>query len=510
MPETVEAKPTDNKQTPTTSVAVNLNAPPAQKPEPQDDLVTTHHVLQTIDGELAYSATTGRIVLKEETVEDDKFTGRNPKAEISITYYTLDPKPGEEIDVTKRPVAFAFNGGPGSASVWLHLGLLGPRRVDSGDVGNLTPPPYGLLDNPETLLRVCDLVFIDPISTGFSRAAEGESPTPYHGYSGDVEQVAEVIRLWTTRNGRWMSPKYIIGESYGGTRAAALADFLQNRYGLYLNGVVLVAPALNLEAIFHADQSDLPYPLFLPVYAATAHYHGKIPGKTLEEAVAAADDYVDEYRNILARGQALDPATRKQAVKKLAEITGLSEKYIDESNLRVEHMRFLAELLRDQRLVTGRLDSRFTGPSDNYVHEKMTFDPFNVATEGAFTAAWNHYVNSELGYHNDLPYETSTDKVWPWSYKEFEGQAVDMADKLASAMINNPHLKLQVAMGRYDAGVPKEAIEYTLDHLTIPDDARSRIEKHTYPAGHMMYLNQPSRVQQLSDLADFIKRTSNR
>ena len=484
---------------------------PTAKPEPKDDLVTTHHVLKTDDGDLAYSATVGRMVIAEETTEDDKFQGRKPKAEVSVTYYTLESAPGQKPDVTRRPVAFAFNGGPGSSSVWLHLGVLGPRRVDMGDAGNLTPPPFGLLDNPETLLRVADLVFIDPISTGFSRATEGESAKPYHGFQGDIEQVAEVIRLWTTRNGRWMSPKYLIGESYGGTRAAALVDYLQNRYGMYFNGVVMVAPALNLETLFHAQNSDLPYPMFLPVYAAVAHYHNVLPdGVTLEEAVKKAEDYVDEYRAILAKGNKLTEAEFKAAAAKLAEITGLGQEYLEESNLRVTHVHYLAELLRHRRQVVGRLDARFTGPALSYVNERLSFDPFGTATEGAFTAAWNHYIHDELGYHNDLAYETSTDKVRPWSYKEFEGASVDMVDKMASAMIVNPHLQVQVALGRYDAGVPKEAVEYTLDHLTIPAEAKGRIETLTYPAGHMMYLHQPTRVKQLEDIAAFIAKTSNR
>lgn len=506
----VATETTNNTKTDETAADDNSKAVEARKP--QDDLVTTHHVLNTIDGALAYTATIGRIVLHEEIItgDDKKYEGRKPKAELSITSYTLDPKPGESIDVTKRPVVFAFNGGPGSSSVWLHLGLLGPRRVDSGDVGNLTPPPYGLLDNPETLLRVADLVFIDPISTGFSRAVEGESAKPYHGFQGDIELVGEVIRLWTTRNGRWLSPKYILGESYGGTRGGGLVDYLQSRFGMNFNGVIMIAPALNTETFFHSDQSDLPYPLNLPAQAAVAHYHGKLPGKSLEQAVQDANDYVPEYRNLLAKGYNVTPEEREEAISKLSSIIGIRPEYIDQANLRVSHMRYLAELLRDQRKVVGRLDARFTGPADRFTKEYMSYDPFNTATEGAFTAAWNHYISSELDYHHEAPYETSTDKVRPWSYKEFEGKAVDVADRLTSAMLQNPFLKLHVALGRYDAGVPKEAVEYSLDHLAIPYEDRDRIETITYPAGHMMYLHQPSRVKQLEDLANFIKNSSNR
>ncbi len=481
-------------------------APAPVKEAPQDDLVTTHHTVSTPDGELAYTATTGRIVLHQEVVTDEKYDGRKPKAEVSLTYYTLDGA-----DVTQRPVTFAFNGGPGSSSVWLHLGLLGPRRVDSGDVGNLTLPPYGLLENPETLLRVSDLVFIDPMSTGFSRAAEGEKASPFHGFTGDLESVGEVIRLWTSRHGRWMSPKFLAGESYGGTRAAALAEYLQTRFGMFLNGVMLIAPALNLETLyFQAESSDLPHPLFLPTYAATAHFHGLFPDRTLDDVVADARAYADEYRAVLARGQALDPETRAAAVAKIASLTGLTEDYVDRANLRLEHTRVYAELLRAQRLVTGRLDTRFTGPADNAIHEQMPYDPFPSGTFGPYAAAFHHYLHSELEYRNDAVYEVLTDKVHPWSYKEFEGKAVDVAGKLATAMILNPALQVHVAMGRYDGGVPVEAIEYSLDQMAVPAPARERIETRTYPAGHMMYIHEESRLAQSADLAAFVRRASNR
>ena len=491
-------KPADNAA----SVASANTDDAAPKPDVVDDFVTTHHKMTTIDGELKYTTTTGKLVIYQDVVTDDKFEGRKPKAEVFITAYTVD---GGD---AARPLAFAFNGGPGSSSVWLHMGLLGPRRVDAGDAGSLARPPYGVLDNPETLLRVADLVFIDPVSTGLSRAVPGESAKQFHGWTGDIESVAEVIRLWTTRNGRWLAPKFVIGESYGGTRAAGLADYLQQRYGMFLNGVVLIAPALNTQTLYADKNSDLPYPLFLPSYAAAAHYHGKIPGKTLDEAVGDALDYVDEYRNVLARGRALDPVARAAAVAKVAALTGLSPEYVDLADLRVSHMHYLAELLRDRRQVVGRLDARFAGPTDAPLAETMSHDPFNSATEGSFTAAWNHYLYDELNYHNDDVYETTTTNVRPWSYKEFEGSAVDVADKLAAAMVDNPFLEVFLALGRYDAGVPAEAVIYSMDQMAIPYADRSRIETKIYPAGHMMYLHEQTRVDELADLAAFIKRAS--
>src|SRR3989440_8159067 len=233
------------------------------RPEPADDFVTTSHTLRAGDQDLAYTATTGRIVLRHEVHTDDRFEGHQPRAEVFLTAYTLNGA-----DPARRPVTFAFNGGPGSSSVWLHLGLLGPRRVLSGDVDAPQPPPYRLVDNAETLLAHSDLVFIDPVSTGYSRAVTGEKPEDYHGFQGDIDSVGEVIRLWTSRNGRWLSPKFLAGESYGSTRAGALALHLQNRYGMFLNGVILISIALDFATIIFRDGNDVPYSMFLPSYAA--------------------------------------------------------------------------------------------------------------------------------------------------------------------------------------------------------------------------------------------------
>lgn len=473
--------------------------------DPVDDVVTTEHTLRIGLAHLPYTATTGRIVLREEVYEDGAFTGLKAKAEVSVTAYVAAGK-GD----TPRPVTFAFNGGPGSSSVWLHLGLMGPRRVVSGDVGSLAAPPYGLTDNLETLLSVTDLVFIDPVSTGFSRAVSGGKPKAYHGFTGDLESVGEVIRLWTTRNNRWLSPKFVAGESYGTVRAAALAEHLQTRRGMFLNGVILISSVLDLGSIGLHEPEDRGYVGFLPTYAAVAHFHGRRGKASLRSVLDEAEEYAERtYPWVLSRGHRLTTEQRAEAVGALARLTGLSEQYVDLSNLRVEHLHFFVELLRGERLVVGRLDSRFTGPIGNGVAEKMEADPSMDALAGPYAAAWNHYVRAELGYENDLPYEQLSMKAnEEWSFKEFEGRAVDVSDKLARAMRANPHLKVHVAYGYLDGATPYYAAQETFAHLDVPTELLANIEHAYYPAGHMMYAHEPSRIQQSKDLAAFIRGAS--
>ena len=472
--------------------------------EPTDDLVTTRHSITLADGELSYTATSGRIVLRQEGNTEDKFDGPQAKAEVFVTAYTADSE-----DPASRPVTFAFNGGPGSSSVWLHLGLLGPRRVLMGDVGALLPPPYGLADNAQTLLRHSDLVFIDPVSTGYSRAVKGEKPKDFHGYGGDIASVGEVIRLWTTRNGRWMSPKYLCGESYGTTRAAGLTRYLQERYGMYLNGVVLISAVLDFGSIIFSGGNDDPYALYLPTYAAIGHYHGKLGDQPLRDVLAAAEAYAaGDYPQLLARGARLTTDERAAAAARLAELTGLSADYLDRVNLRPEHIRFLTELLRDRRLVVGRIDGRFTGWDTDYGRDSWSVDPSMSAITGPYTAALNHYVRSELGYSSDLPYEILTDRVRPWSYAEFENQHVFVLDKLAAAMRTNPHMRVHVDCGYYDAATPYFAAEHAVAHLDIPPELAARVTFAYYEAGHMMYLHEPSRLAQSEQLARFVTSAS--
>jgi carboxypeptidase C (cathepsin A) len=461
--------------------------------EPTDDVSTTSHTL----GGLAYTATAGRVVLRQEVHDEDTFTGHVVKAEVFTISYTLDGA-----DPATRPVTFAFNGGPGSSSVWLHLGLLGPRRVAMGDVGALLPPPYGLVDNPESLLTSSDLVFIDPISTGYSRAVKGGKSKEFHGYQADLESVGEVIRLWTSRNGRWMSPKYLCGESYGTLRAAGLAEHLLERYGMFLNGLMLISSVLDVGTLEPGGHNDAPYALFLPTYAAVAHYHGLVPGELAAVRAEAEAFAGGDYLVALARGSRL--VDREAIVQRLSRLTGLSADFIDRADLRVEDRRFLAELLRSRRRTVGRLDGRFLGWEADAAREWPTADPSYHAIQGPYTAALNHYVRAELSYANDLPYEILTDRVNPWSYKEFEGRPVHVADKLAAAMRANPTLRVYVACGYYDGSTPYFAAEHTFAHLSIPAELRGNIIFEYFEAGHMMYVHEPSRIRQSSQLKAFV------
>ncbi|MFD6071975.1 MULTISPECIES: S10 family peptidase [Amycolatopsis] len=496
MPDTnPDSKVTDEKDTPSVETKV----------EPTDDLVTTKHTLTLKRKKLAYTAQTGRIVLRKEVITDGKSEGYKAKAEVFLTSYTLDDaEPGS------RPVTFAFNGGPGSASVWLHMGLLGPRRVLSGDVDDPVAPPYGLTDNQETLLAHSDLVFIDPVSTGYSRAVDGEAAKEYHGYTADIESIGEVIRLWVSRKERWLSPKFLAGESYGTLRAAGLASHLQERHGMYLNGLLLISSVLDMGTLRFTEGNDLPYSLYVPTYAAIAHYHGLHGDRPLDDVLADAEDFAaKELPWALARGARLSTQDRAEAVATLASLTGLSESYVDRVNLRIEHVRYFTELLRDKGLVVGRMDGRFTTWEPDGGREHMSDDPSISRIIGAYTGGLNHYVRAELGYENDLPYEVlSTDVFKAWSYSDFEGRSVSSVDSLASAMRANPHLQVHVAFGHYDGATPYFASEHVLARLQIPEELRENIDTAYYPAGHMMYVHEASRVQQAKDLAKFIKNAS--
>lgn len=479
-------------------------------PEPKEQTAVTQHSL-TINGRsYQYTVTAGTMLLKEEEEKEGKAQGEKSKATIFYVAYTLDAIDGEAVATVKRPLTFSFNGGPGSSSVWLHLGVLGPRRVAMGDEdGRLGPPPYQLVDNEHSLLDKTDLVFIDPVSTGFSRAVPGEKPKDFHEFEKDIHSVGDFIRLYTSRNGRWTSPKFLIGESYGTTRAGGLSGYLQQRHGMYFNGLMLISSVLNFQTLYFTPNNDLPYILFLPTYTATAFYHGKLDdelqqdlSQTLAEVNAFA---LNEYTLALMQGAALPAEQRAEIVAKVARYIGLSPQYVERSNLRIRIDRFCKELRRDEGLTVGRLDSRYTGFDRDNVGESFEFDPSYAAIQGPYTATFNDYVRRELAFESDLPYEILTDKVWPWNYKKFQNSFVDVAETLRQAIATNPYLKVYVANGYYDLATPYLATEYTFNHLGLPPAYQANISMGYFEAGHMMYLHLPSLAQLKAELAEFVE-----
>ena len=471
---------------------------------PKEVVSETKHTVVVGGKTLNYTATAGTIILKEE-VEEDGGEISKPKASIFFIAYTLD----DDSQASQRPLTFSFNGGPGSSSVWLHLGILGPRRVLLDKEGFAQSPPYRLVNNDYSILDVSDLVFIDPVSTGYSRAVPGEKPQQFHDFKKDIESVGEFIRLYTTRYKRWSSPKFLIGESYGTTRAAGLSGFLLDRHGMFLNGIMLVSSILNFQDARFDIGNDLPNILFLPSYTATAWYHKKLPTElqedlqtTLEEVEAFA---MGEYTLALMKGDKLPENEREEIVGKLIRYTGLSREYIEQTNLRIEINRFTKELLRDQGLSAGRLDSRFTGSDRDAAGEKPEYDPSYINIQGPYTACLNDYVRSELEFESDLPYEILTGRVLPWNYDKYQNQYVNVAETLRSSMTKNPHLKVMVANGYYDLATPYFATRYTFDHLGLNESLQGNISMSYYKAGHMMYIHQPSLVKLKSDLARFIQ-----
>jgi carboxypeptidase C (cathepsin A) len=368
------------------------------------------------------------------------------------------------------------------------------------------------VDNEYSLLDQTDLVFVDPVSTGFSRPAEGEDPKQFHGLNEDIEAVGEFIRLYTSKYQRWASPKFLIGESYGTTRAAGLAGYLQDTHGMYLNGVMLVSSILNFQTARFSEGNDLPYVLFLPTYTATAWYHQRLEADlqaSLENALKEAEDFaLGEYAAALMLGDDLPPARYDAVARQLARLTGLSEAYVRRTDLRISIWRFTKELLRDQRRTVGRLDSRFLGIDRDAAGESPDYDPSYSNILGAYSGMLNDYVRRELKFESDLPYEILTGKVHPWSYGKFENRFVDVAATLREAMTQNPALRVHVSNGYYDLATPYLATRYTFNHLGLDSSLKDHVSMSYYQAGHMMYIHGPSLARQRADLVAFIRQAA--
>ena len=476
-------------------------ASPDERPIPDEQMSVTEHTI-TLDGTtIPYQATAATMHL----VNDDG----DP---IGSLYYTAYRR--TDVDSSTRPLAFIFNGGPGSASVWLHMGAFGPKRVPVNDNGHTPPPPYDLIDNQGSLIDVTDMVFIDPIGTGFSRVIGKGSGTDFWGIDEDATSLTQFITQYVTRNQRWNSPKFLLGESYGTTRAAVLVNQLQNRAGMHFSGISLISAVLDFETLLFAPGHDTSYVVFLPSYAITAAYHKAIPWPDdLEVWLDEVGEFaLGDYAHVLAMG-ASAPADERAAVRaKLAEYTGLSEEYLERGNLRVTASQFRAELQRTSGMVTSRLDARYDGFTNDLMGENAQYDPQSTAISGAYTAAANRYLRDELGFETTENYVTGGGaRGWNWNRanggRGWRGATYVVGD-LEQAMIRNPSLIVQVENGYYDLATPFFAMQWTTDHMNLPAELRGNIRHNFYRAGHMMYvheeelMNLKRNIVKLIDAAD--------
>ena len=458
--------------------------------------VITHHQ-STVNGKtLSYTATTGRLPIKRG---DGKI-----EAEMFFVAYTVD---GQE--PAKRPLTFSFNGGPGSASVWLHMGALGPKRVVLESNGFMPAAPYRLEDNPDTLLDRSDIVMVDAMATGYSRAATAELTKKFLGVKGDVQAFGEFIRLYLSRYERWSSPLFLLGESYGTTRAAGVAGYLDD-HGIAFNGVTLLSMAVDFQTLEWNNSNDLPYPLLVPTFNMIASYHHKLAADLTQDVSKTREEVVrwsnNDYALALGKGDALTPEQHRRIVDQLSRYIGLRPEVIEAHNLRIDVPTFTHELLLDQKLVVGRLDGRFTSPSPG---DERFYDPTSGAILPPYTSAFNNYLRTELNYKSDMPYRVFAYdqpgfQTWEW------GNAVEgfpsTAGGLRSAMIKNPYMKVLVMEGYYDLATPFTAANWTMDHLDLDGRFRQNISYATYSAGHMVYIDRAEHDKMKKDLVDFMEK----
>jgi carboxypeptidase C (cathepsin A) len=463
---------------------------------PADHLSVTKHSI-TINGQvIEYQATAGTITLKDEQGK--------PKADFFFVAYVKQPAD----QPASRPITFVFNGGPGAAAVWLHLGAVGPKRIELGPDGLPTAPPYHLIENDQSWLDDTDLVFIDPVGTGFSRPAEGHKPEDFFGVENDIKSVAEFIRIYLTRYERWSSPKFVAGESYGTTRAAGLAEYLADSDGIALNGIILISSVLDFQATNLTGGNDLPYALYLPSYTSIAVYHGKIHTSNEPQLLDEVSRWAQgDYLTLLAKGSALSDSERSDALDKLVRYTSLPRELIDRCDLRINPDLFRKKLLADQRLVIGRFDGRITGEDLNPASDDSDFDPSLSYYLPVYAGTFNDYIRRELKFDSDLKYGL-LNSVQPWDLSGgVDGMGyLDVADNLARAMAGNPHLRVLVAAGYDDLATPFLSANYTFQHLDPSGKLNSRVTHTYYPSGHMIYHDPASLRQLKEDVARFVSQ----
>jgi carboxypeptidase C (cathepsin A) len=477
-----------------------LSAAPLAKgdgPPPEPKLSVTDGQVTIAGQALKYKATAGYMLLKDE--------GGKAKAEMFFVAYTKEPAE----DPLRRPLTFVFNGGPGAAAVWLHLGTAGPQRVALNDEGEAPPPPYHLEDNPNSWLAATDLVFIDPIGTGYSRVLPGEKQEQFSGVEEDVHSVGEFIRLYLTRNQRWLSPKFLAGESYGTTRAARLSDHLLDDRGISLNGIVLISTVLDFRTIQIHGGNELPYPLYLPSYTAIAHHFKKLPAdlqvETLDKTLKEVEQWaLHDYLTALIAGSSLSKEQHKVVVAKLARFTGLSTDYIEKANLRINPSGFRAELLSKEQQLIGRFDARITGFNSNPANNSAEYDPSVPSYLAAYTATFNDYARRTLKFETDRSYDVLSGRVHPWNYGPAGNGYLNVTPNLQDAMIKSPKMKVMFCNGSADLATPYLAADYSIRQMRLNDTLRANITHRIYVGGHMIYHYHPSLEKLGVDVREFI------
>ncbi len=474
----------------------------APKETPEAKTWVTDQSARVGGQKIDYTVTAGTMLMKNDDDEPTALFG-----------YTAYVKKGG--DRNERPIMFAYNGGPGSASIWLHMGILGPQRAVVEDAGWTNNGPYKRVNNDYSIIDEVDLVMVDPVGTGFSKPVGEGKGEDFWGVDQDIKSVSEFIVQYLTENKRWASPKYILGESYGGIRSGGVAYYLLNNHMVALNGVVLVSPFMEFATGFVGMGIDLPHVMFLPTFASTANYHGALAEKhdDLPAFMKEVGDFaLNEYAPALLMGNRLGAEQRQHVLAKLSQYTGLSEEYWDRANLRIAEGQFNKELSRETGVTIGRVDSRFSGNMINQIGETVNYDPMTTSIGPGYLAAFMDYYQNDLGVEDVGNYAVFGDVfgAWDWSHRQpdlggFKLPMPNTAVDLEHTMKQNPSMRVLVQQGYYDLATPHLATEYFVDHMELSDELRGNIEVAYYEAGHMMYVHEPSMKKYKEDLARFIK-----